>query len=209
MYQKAASYDESNMEPLYGMIYCRIKQDLLDDAEQQLEFLNEIGISFGKTAEHTFLEAMIEWRKNRNRDASIKLLDQCLTLHVTATKEIPAGFDFYIKLNADFLLELAKEYLQHCGDKPIASADKPPRYLQKAIKLLENITRQNSGLSEAQILLAKSRWLMNDTSNAIKTLYDCLQVDPTLVEAHVLAAVINNEAGNVKAAENSLQQAFS
>jgi hypothetical protein len=27
--------------------------------------------------------------------------------------------DFYIKLNADYLMELAKEYLVHCGSKPI------------------------------------------------------------------------------------------
>lgn len=56
------------MTPLYGMIYCRIKQDLLDDAEQQLEFLNEISDSMGKTADLTFLEAIIEWRKKGNRD---------------------------------------------------------------------------------------------------------------------------------------------
>ena len=43
----------------------------------------------------------------------------------------------------------------------------------------------------------------------MKTLHDCLQNDPSLVEAHVLAAVINNEAGNVRAANSSLQQAFS
>ena len=87
--------------------------------------------------------------------------------------------------------------------------EKPPRHLQKAVKLLENIIRQNSGLSEAQILLAKARWLANDTSQALKTLHDCLQNDPSLVEAHVLSAVINNEAGNVRAANSSLQQAFS
>jgi tetratricopeptide repeat protein 21B len=33
-YQQAAGYNETNMEPLYGMIYCRIKQDMLDDAEE-------------------------------------------------------------------------------------------------------------------------------------------------------------------------------
>ncbi len=48
---------------------------MLDDAEQQLEFLNEIGDSMGKTAEHVYLEAIIEWRKRGNRDAAIKLLD--------------------------------------------------------------------------------------------------------------------------------------
>ena len=48
---------------------------MLDDAEQQLEFLNEIGDSMGKTADHTYLEAIVEWRKKGNRDQAIKLLD--------------------------------------------------------------------------------------------------------------------------------------
>ena len=41
-YQKATSLDESNLIPLIGMIYCRVRQDQLDDADQQLEFINEI-----------------------------------------------------------------------------------------------------------------------------------------------------------------------
>ena len=41
-YQKATTLDESNLTPLIGMIYCRVRQDQLDDAEQQLEFINEI-----------------------------------------------------------------------------------------------------------------------------------------------------------------------
>jgi tetratricopeptide repeat protein 21B len=32
IYQKASSYDETNQTPLYGMIYCKIKQDQLEDA---------------------------------------------------------------------------------------------------------------------------------------------------------------------------------
>jgi len=42
IYQKASQLDETNQTPLYGMIYCKIKQDQLEDAEQQLEFLIEI-----------------------------------------------------------------------------------------------------------------------------------------------------------------------
>lgn len=34
IYQQASSYDETNQTPLYGMIYCKIKQDQLDDAGQ-------------------------------------------------------------------------------------------------------------------------------------------------------------------------------
>jgi tetratricopeptide repeat protein 21B len=84
-----------------------------------LEFLSELGDSMGKTADHVFLEAIIEWRKKGNKDQSIKYLDQALNLHISQTKNASGNIDFYIKLNADFLMELAKEYLVHCGSKPI------------------------------------------------------------------------------------------
>lgn len=42
IYQKASQIDQTNQSPVYGMIYCKIKQDQLEDAEQQLEFLMEI-----------------------------------------------------------------------------------------------------------------------------------------------------------------------
>lgn len=137
------------MTPLYGMILCRIKQEMLEDAEQQLEFLNEIGDSMGKTAEHVYLEAIIEYRKKGNREQAIKLLDQALNLHISSTKSASGNLDFYIKLNADFLMELAKEYLVHSGSKPIPANSQPPKYLVKAIKLLENVTKQNCGLTDA------------------------------------------------------------
>ena len=56
-YQRAATCDETFLLPLYGMIYCRIKQEQYDDAAQQLEFLLEISESQGKSSEHAFLEA--------------------------------------------------------------------------------------------------------------------------------------------------------
>jgi len=52
--------------------------------------------------------------------------------------------------------------------------------------------------------LAKAKWLAADTNSALRELYNCLQKDPTLVEAHVMAALINCEAGNTKAADNAL-----
>ena len=43
---------------------------------------------------------------------------------------------------------------------------------------------------------------------ALKDLQECLEKDPTMVEAHILSAIINSELGNSKAADVSLQQAF-
>jgi hypothetical protein len=57
------------------MIYCKIKQENLEEAEAQLDFLNEVGDSLGKTPDHAFLEGIIEWKKRGNRDQAIKHLD--------------------------------------------------------------------------------------------------------------------------------------
>lgn len=78
----------------------------------------------------------------------------------------------------------------------------------KAIKLLENVNKQNSALSEAQVLLAKAKWLNNDTPGALRELQDCLEKNSQVVEAHIMAALINSEAGNMKAADNYLKQAL-
>ena len=168
----------------------------------------EISEDQTKTPDHAYLEAIICWRQKHNKEQAIKLLDQALNLHITQTKTSQSNIDFYIRLSADFLLQLAQEYLVHCGTKPISSNQSVPKHLIKATKLLENVTKQNQGLTEAQVLLAKSKWLANDQTASLKELHDCLEKDPTMVEAHILAAIINSECGNMKAADHNLQQAF-
>jgi tetratricopeptide repeat protein 21B len=83
IYQKAITFDETNQTPLYGMIYCKIKQDQLEDAGQQLDFLIEISENHEKTSDHAYLEAIICWRHKQNKEQAIKLLDQALNLHIT------------------------------------------------------------------------------------------------------------------------------
>jgi Flp pilus assembly protein TadD len=63
-------------------------------------------------------------------------------------------------------------------------------------------------LTEAQILLGKAKWLNNDTNGALRELNDCLQKNPNAVEAHMQAALINSDIGNMKAADTLLKQAF-
>jgi len=41
LYLKASQLDGNYHLPLYGMIFCRIKQEMYDDAIQQLEFVEE------------------------------------------------------------------------------------------------------------------------------------------------------------------------
>lgn len=87
------------------------------------------------------MEALVEWRKKGNKTEAIKLLDNCLNLHIAQTKTATSNIDFYIRLNADFLMQMAQEYLLHCGVKPKVSSAGAPKHLVKAIKLLENVTK--------------------------------------------------------------------
>lgn len=75
-----------------------------------------------RSATHYFLDAMIKRKKGCSIDTSVKLLDQCLNIHINSTREHAIGFEFYTKLNADFLMELAKEYLAH-SNKMIAKGE--------------------------------------------------------------------------------------
>lgn len=113
LFQEANSLDESKVESLTGMIQCRLLQGKIDDAEQQIEFVNEVQVSVGRTPEIAFLEAMLIARKpdpdlNAKIAATVKTLDECLRLHIALTKTLNAGFEFYIKLNPDFLLNMCK-----------------------------------------------------------------------------------------------------
>jgi hypothetical protein len=50
---------------------------MVDDAASQLEFIEELNNQAGtpKTAEHAYLQAMVEWRRKGNKNEAIKLLD--------------------------------------------------------------------------------------------------------------------------------------
>lgn len=72
---KASQLDTNNLMPLYGMISCRIKQDMFDDAYQQFEFVVENAGSGQKVPDHCFLEAQLEWRVKGNKSGAINFLD--------------------------------------------------------------------------------------------------------------------------------------
>eukprot|EP00831_Metopus_contortus_P084983 TRINITY_DN9773_c0_g1_i2.p1 TRINITY_DN9773_c0_g1~~TRINITY_DN9773_c0_g1_i2.p1 ORF type:complete len:415 (+),score=70.66 TRINITY_DN9773_c0_g1_i2:840-2084(+) len=208
VYQKSAEMDETNVEPLYGMIYCRLKQNLLEDIESQLEFL--IDLEGGtKTAFHTFLEAILIFKRDKQIENSIEMLNNCLKYHIAEAKRLPIGFDFYIKLNSAFLLELSQEYLQHCSPGvKFPNPESQPPYLIKGIKLLETLTRQTPGIIEAHMMLAKAKWITNEVSAAQTALNTCMTMAPDDVEPYILSAQLFKEDGNLTGAFRSLENAL-
>lgn len=73
----------------------------------------------GRTSEMAFLEGQIHARKDNEgenqmekRKKSLRFIDEALKKHIQFTKTLPPGFNFYINLNPDFLIEISKEYFQ-------------------------------------------------------------------------------------------------
>ena len=68
LFQEAAALDESRIESLAGMIHCRIRQGVIDDAEQQIEFINEMQTSTGRTPDIAYLEGLLNSKKQFKTD---------------------------------------------------------------------------------------------------------------------------------------------
>ena len=209
-FTEASQKDEGNVDPLYKIVHCRILQGQLQDAEGQMEFLSEIESSTGaKSAELVFYQALLTWRSAQNKRESLRFLDESLSLHVGASKQLMPGYDFYTKLNPDFLLEMAKEYLQHVGLSPLPIGVKAPSHLVRGTKLLETITKQIPGIIEAQLLLAKAKFVGNEHQAAQRYIQICLQMDPNFVDALLLSAMINFHNEQYMGAASALEQAIS
>eukprot|EP00442_Polarella_glacialis_P051442 CAMPEP_0115123512 /NCGR_PEP_ID=MMETSP0227-20121206/47587_1 /TAXON_ID=89957 /ORGANISM="Polarella glacialis, Strain CCMP 1383" /LENGTH=1331 /DNA_ID=CAMNT_0002525899 /DNA_START=18 /DNA_END=4010 /DNA_ORIENTATION=- len=212
-FHAAVAKDEEDVRALYGIISCRVQEGNLDDAEEQLEFLSEIQVSVGKSPDLAFLQSLIAWRKRGDVEAALNLLNETLTLHITAFKA-SVGYDFFIKLNADFMLEIAREYLQHTSNNTKASsttedASKPGGYLLRGVQVLETLTRFVPGLVPAQVLLAKAKVALDEVDVATRILHQCLRLDPTCSDTHLLLARIYHGKDQPNAALQYLEQGLS
>lgn len=80
-YKTAMTLDETSVPALVGFIQCQLIEGQLQDADQHLEFLSEVQQSFGKSAELTYLHAVLAMRKNKRQEEVINLLNDVLDTH--------------------------------------------------------------------------------------------------------------------------------
>ena len=65
-FQEASSLDESKLESIAGMIECKLLQEDFDDAENQIEFVNVMQQTIGRTPIIAYLEAVLTLRKAKS-----------------------------------------------------------------------------------------------------------------------------------------------
>ncbi|EGR31890.1 tetratricopeptide repeat protein [Ichthyophthirius multifiliis] len=211
LFQEAAALDETKIDCLIGMIQCRLYQGVIEDAEQQIEFLNQINSQEERTPEIAYLEYLLASKKTQNDPkGTIRFVDEALKLHIQSTKLLSPNFEYYIQLNPNFLLQLSQAYLSQIGMKEMLSGNQPSNgSVAKGTKLLDTITKQIPGLVSAYLLLAKGKMSLGQQSDALKSINKVIEFDSKNEEAYVLSALIASQSKNYSLAQNNLQQAIS
>jgi len=132
-YEMACKEDEANMTACYGKITCQILRSSasdLEEAAQQFEFLNEVHGGTDAPSDLCYIGALIAARKESNPDACVRQLQETARVHLKAAAGDGAGApqssldadgrlivtaDALVKLNPDFISNLAKEMLEYAG----------------------------------------------------------------------------------------------
>lgn len=214
MYKRAAQLDESNIDALQGMIHCYILMGQLGDAQDQLEFFSVIEDSVGRTSQQIYLDALMAWQKDKDQAKHVQLLNDLQDLHFKALKAEEGkgvtknSIKWFEHFNPDFLIDVSKQYMLHCGDQPLDPSAGTPELLSKASMLLQRITRAVPGSMQAKLALAKCHFITNDFESATTVLEDCIQINPAFADAHLIMARIKLHKDDFQEAAKELEEAL-
>nr|XP_006124853.1 tetratricopeptide repeat protein 21B isoform X4 [Pelodiscus sinensis] len=208
-YKTAMVLDETSVSALTGIIRCQITEGQLEDADQQLEFLNEIQQSIGKSGELSFLRALLAMKKHQKQEEVIHLLNDVLETHFSSLHGLPLGVQYFEKLNPDFLLEIVREYLNFCPTQPANSGQPPSPLLKHCASVLETVVKTVPGLQHAVFLIGKVKYLSGDIEASRSILQHCLDQNPSYPDAHLLMAQVHLSQNNFKLCSQSLELCLS
>ncbi|XP_056653199.1 tetratricopeptide repeat protein 21B isoform X3 [Monodelphis domestica] len=208
-YKTAMTLDETSVPALIGIIRCQLIEGQLQDADHQLEFLNEIQQTIGKSAELTYLYAVLAMKKHKGQEEVINLLNDVLDIHFSNLQALPLGVQYFERLNPDFLLEIITEYLNFCPTQPASPGQPPSPLLRHCASVLETIVRTVPGLLQAVFLIAKVKYLSGDIEASYSNLQHCLEHDPSYADAHLLMAQVYLSQDNFKLCSQSLELCLS
>jgi len=210
--KRASTLGEGSQEVLQYQIKAQILSGHVEEAEQQLEFLTEVMSAQDRTPEMALCGSLIAQRQGKPNIEALRMLDEALELHMRAVRKLPYNDEYFVKLNPDLLLEIAREYLKRCGSEPqvLEGGSAGEIVLSKATKLLEMVvTKQVPGLLDGQMLLAQAKFIGSDFEAALRCCNVCIKADPTFASASLLQAQILLRQERFQQAHSVLEQALS
>lgn len=216
IYRIAAKFDETNLDALFGMLYCQIARDDLEDTDQQLRILSSVSDSVEARIQSTFLSALVAWQVAGDASEHFRLLLETKALVL----KYKIGDSNFFKSpshqslkDADFLMLLAKEFLRHgtCEDydlRSCRSSRKEFPAVENGIRLLKEVIIHVPGFIEARLLIAHSHYILCHYDLAEMEIEQVLMLDTQCAHAYLLKARISLRQRNEQQASQALQEAL-
>ena len=216
-YRHAAEIDErdgtlDDLSSVYGTIHAQLLDHQLEEASSQLEFLNDVATE--RSARLAFLTALrdsesigIHRGGGENVEASLAELERLLDAHVSAVRDRPFGFDYFVALDPDLMAQCAALFLSRESGEPRSANEPVSPGVQRATSLMETVCRRAPGLRSAQLLLMRSRFLAGNLDSASRTASALLAMDEGCSEAHLALSRVHLARGRRADAAASLDNA--
>ncbi|KND02289.1 uncharacterized protein SPPG_02764 [Spizellomyces punctatus DAOM BR117] len=208
-YQHAASLDPHYVKALEGLIRCQLLSGHFDAAEEQLELFNEFQMAMGKSAEMTYLSSVLAWYKYGDARKRLQYLKEAVEIELQLINAMPLSLEYYVQVNPDFLLEMVKDYMEHCPSDPKREGEDVHPIIKIVLDLLEVVCKVNPGSVEAVYHLAKAKFLAGDKASAQLAAARCLKLDNTYPKGYVLMGQIHLYDGHAKQAIQFLEMGLS
>ncbi|KAI8924973.1 hypothetical protein BC831DRAFT_463081 [Entophlyctis helioformis] len=208
-YNAAASLDAHNVRALEGIIRCQIFAGEYEAAQEQLDIFNELQKSMGRSAEIAYLNSVLVWKKRSDSHKRLQYLKEAVELQLLVVNSKSLSFEYYVDVNPDFLLDIVKDYMEHC----VTDGSRDNMALQPVLRivqdLLQVICRIVPGSTESLYYLAKAKMLLGDKIATEIALSSCIRLNESNSKAHLLMAEVHMSNDSFKPAIASLEMALS
>ncbi|KAJ7571602.1 hypothetical protein O6H91_01G168500 [Diphasiastrum complanatum] len=192
-YRLASQMDKVNMDSMHGLTQCLLFMGTVKEAEEQLEFLFQISVSFRRSARLTYLFAQWEWRKSKSHERCYALLAETMDLH---KKTIRSKYDYayYAELNPDMLFGVAQLYFTLFRLETKGPYKEQSLPLVNSASILEMVLSAIPGLLSGQLMLAYVYFCLADVESAFNTIQVILRLDSSCARAQFLLAQVLESA---------------
>ena len=211
-YRRAAQIDErdgalDDFTSLYGTIWCQLLDDQITDAEQQLEFLNDVTTE--RNVKLVFLTALHASKvPGADIETPLTELERLLTSHLAASRSRTFGFDYFVAMDPDLLTQCAELFLSRESGEPRGKNAPMSPGVEKALSLLEAVCARAPGLASARLLLMRTRYIAGHHDAAARTANALIQSQTDgVADAHIVLSQIALTNGDHVNAQSELDEA--
>uniref|UniRef100_A0A0N5A168 TPR_REGION domain-containing protein n=1 Tax=Parastrongyloides trichosuri TaxID=131310 RepID=A0A0N5A168_PARTI len=183
------------------LVECYVKLGKGKDARYQIDFSTASVSKIKDSTLYCYLEAFLDKMDGKPYDSIFILLHSGIDKHIKTLRRMPYGFDYFIEINCDLIINIALLLFEI---SPLTPSKSPSDSLKEIVNILELIHDNFRGIDKAVYLLAKAKYLQMDMDEAEKLLKKCIEKSHQIAEVHLLMAQIQVEKKNLDEASKYL-----